>query len=176
MEIVDPAPAALVSPTLPMDDMETVPEEIPSVALNELLPVSVKVPVPLMVNPPPALLMLPLTLVLPEPANVTVLAVLLLNKSPERVRSPESEVMRVVAPVLVILPVQVLLPEMLRRVPVPSLFDPLPDSERASPATVMSPCKRSEPPELTIVPAAVVPRALAFWMSTAPAEIVVLPA
>ena len=115
---IDPAPAALVSPTLPMDDMETVPEEIPSVALNELLPVSVKVPVQLMVNPPPALLMLPLTLVLPEPANVTVLAVLLLNKSPERVRSPESEVMRVVVPVLVILPVQVLLTEMLRRVPV----------------------------------------------------------
>ena len=95
---------------------------------------------------------------------------------PERVRRPLSDAMNVVAAELVMLPVQVLLPEILRRAPVPSLFDPLPDSERASPATVMSPCKRSEPPELTIVPPAVVPRALAFWMSTAPAEIVVVPA
>ena len=176
MLIVDPAPAALATPTLPMDDIETVPWVAERSPVKVLLPVSVKVPDPLIVNPPPALLMLPLTIVLPAPVNVTVLDGLLLNKPPERVRSPESEVMRVVEPVLVILPVQVLLPEMLRRVPVPSLFDPLPDSERASPATVMPPCKRSEPPELTIVPPAVVPRALAFWMSTAPAEIVVLPA
>ena len=137
MLIVDPAPAALATPTLPMDDMETVPELAESVPLKVLLPESVKVPVPLMVNPPPALLMLPLTLVLPAPPNVTVLEGLLLNRSPDRVRRPESEWIRVVEPVLVILPVHVLFPETLRKAP--SLLMPPPASASVSPAMVIPP-------------------------------------
>ena len=70
-----PVPAALASPTLPIDDMETVPPLGARAPLKVLLPVSVKVP-PRMLTPPlPPLLILPLTRVLPDPAKVRALVV-----------------------------------------------------------------------------------------------------
>ena len=71
MLIVVPAPAALASPTLPMDDMETVPTDAEILPLKVLLPVSVKVPVPSLETPElPVPLILPLTRVFPLPVKV----------------------------------------------------------------------------------------------------------
>ena len=69
-----PVPAALASPTLPIDDMETVPPVGAREPLNVLLPVSVKVPPLILIPPLPPLLILPLTSVLPDPAKVRALA------------------------------------------------------------------------------------------------------
>ena len=61
----------------------------------------------------------------------------MLVKFPERVRRPLSDPMRVVAPELLMLPVHVLSPEILRSAPV--LLAPPPSIVSASPVMVMLP-------------------------------------
>jgi len=170
-----PVPAALASPTLPIDDMEIVPEAMERLPLNVLLPVSVKVPVP-METPPPLLLMSPLTRMLPLPAKVREVKLYGLNILPVSVRSPESECMRgLPMAAMFIFPVQVLLPLILRRAPVLPPIPP-PESVSASPVTVMLFWSWRDVALPTIVPPAVVPSALLCWMFNTPALIVVLPA
>ena len=59
----------------------------------------------------------------------------------------------------------------------PPLLEPVPEplSVSASPVTVIPVCNSRAAPLLTIVPAAVPPRALLNRMLTAPLEIVVMP-
>ncbi len=169
--IVDPAPAALASPALPIDDIVTVPASTTRFPLNVLVPLSVKLTLGALALIDPLPLTLPLTRWLPAPPNVTWLEV---DMPPERVRSPASELIWV-APPIVMGPPKVLLPEMLRKAPV-ELLTPVPVSERASAPTVMSPWScRAAPVADTVVPPAVVPSALLFWMFNAPALIVVAP-
>lgn len=168
--IVDPAPAALASPALPIDDIVTVPASTKRFPLNVLAPLSVKLTLALLDLIEPLPLTLPLTRWLPAPPNITWLEV---DMPPERVRRPASELIWVVPPI-VMGPPKVLLPEMLRRAP-PELT-PVPVSERASAPTVMFPSRcRAAPVADTVVPPAVVPSALACWMFKAPALIVVAP-
>ena len=72
-------------------------------------------------------------------------------------------------------PAHLLLPLMLRRAPL-AAPTPWPRSVRASPVTVMPPCSCSAAPLATVVPPAVVPRALLCWMFNTPALIAVFPA
>ena len=123
--------------------------------------VSEPVPVPMMllivVSPAP-----PTVRPKPEPVIVPVLSV----------SRPASELIRLLAP-SVTAPAYVLSPLMFRRAPL--LFTPEPLSERASPVTVMPFWSCSAPPLDTVDPPPVPPSARAFWMLTAPAEIVVAP-
>ena len=52
---------------------------------------------------------------------------------------------------------------------------PVPFSDSASAPTVMLFCSSRAAPLKTVVPPAVVPSAVLFWMLSAPAEIVVVP-
>ena len=61
MLIVDPAPAALASPALPIDDIVTVPASTKRFPVNVLVPVSVNLTVLLLDLIEPLPLTLPLT-------------------------------------------------------------------------------------------------------------------
>ena len=67
---------------------------------------------------------------------------------------------------------QILLPLMLRRAPFPP---PVPLIVSASAGVVMPPWICSDAPLATVVPAPIVPRAVACWMLSTPAATVVAP-
>ena len=91
---------------------------------------------------------------------------------PERVKVPESEAMELLLP-RVMAPEMELVPEMFRRAP--PLEIPVPFKVRASAPTVIPPWISKAAPEVTLVPAAVVPKAVACWMFKMPALTVVSP-
>ena len=186
LEIVKLATVSLFEPrarlppeTVTAVDSESTPE-LPRdnwPALTVVAPVyvltadRVSVPKPVFVSEPAPV---PITLeivVLPVPPTV--------RPSPEpvivpvsSVSRPESEAIRLLA-ANVITPEYVLVPLMFRRAPPFETPEPLRLS--ASPVTVTPPCSCRAALELTTVPAAVLPRAEAFWMLSAPAVIVVVP-
>ena len=115
----------------------------------------------------------PLTVVLLAPPMKSVwLAALLML--PEMVSEPPSTMMRELV-LFEILPCQVFAPLMLRKAP--PLLMPLPFSVSASAATVTPEAchKRNSAPSFTVVPAEVLPRALALCTSSEPPATVVVP-
>ena len=88
------------------------------------------------------------------------------------VREPLSELIRAALPSVTV-PCHTFVPLMLRRAPSEEI--PVPLSVRASAPTVMVFWIWSAAPPVTVVPAAVVPSAVAFWMFKTPAVTVVRP-
>ena len=129
-------------------------------------------PVPDIVSEPEPRLR-PVTSMVTSPAPPTVRFLLVLVTPPVRVSLP-AVATTFVASANVIAPASVLLPEKLRRAPLPEM--PVPVSEMASAATVMPPWTRSSAPSATVVPAAAVPRAVSWPMARTPQLTVVAPA
>ena len=105
-------------------------------------------------------------MVSPNPLPVIVPALLM-------VRLPESELICEAAP-SVISPAKVLSPEMFRKAP--AALIPVPLRFRASAPIEIPPESSNAAPLATVVPAAVVPREVAFEARRAPALMVVAPA
>ena len=132
-------------------------------------PLRVRVPVPLTVRPPVPLTT-PLNPMLPAPVSVRRKPPLV--NAPLKVSVPASDPIVAAEPSVIAL-LMLLVPLMLRSAP--SLETPLPLSVNASAPTAMLPCICKAAPLLTVVPAAVVPSPVAFWIFKTPALIVVAP-
>jgi hypothetical protein len=107
--------------------------------------------------------------VLPAPATVSRNPPLVIPPVPVSVPAVEPIVL---AEPSVIAPAHELVPLTLSIEPLPP---PVPFSVSASAPTAIVPCSSSRAPLVTLVPAAVVPSAVAFWILTTPALIVVAP-
>ena len=117
-------------------------------------------------------MMAPEIAVLAAPVTVRTLPARLTAVLLESVSVPASDWTLALA-VKVIGPAKVFVPLRLRSAPEEA--EPAPASERASEATVMPPCISREAPELTTVPARLVPSALAWPTLRIPALTVVSP-
>ena len=125
---------------------------------------------PVLVKPPAPVILTVETVVLPAPETVRRFPPLLIP--PVSVKVSKSDAM-VAAPVRVIAPAKVLLPEVLRKAPPDEI--PEPAISKASAAVVIPPEISRAAPEATVVFPAVVPNALALEIRTTPPEIVVTP-
>jgi len=163
----------------PLPSLTTVASAPP----DAIVPVIVPLPVPVSstvrsIPPVPPKPMLSRTEICPFPAsNVAVVPELLICRAlPDATSrtSKPSSVAIVALVVIVTVPRYVLVPDTFTRAPVCPV-SPLPASVRVSLPTVMPPSSCSVAPSATVVPPAVVPKALSCWMFSTPSLTSVAP-
>ena len=131
-------------------------------------------PLPSLVSVPEPVVMVPATMPLPVPPKVRfVLVPVMLLAAVLKVRLSASELISTPLEPNVTVPCQTLLPLMLRSAPSAEIPVPLSVSDSAPTVMLFWICKAA--PEVTEVPAAVVPRAVAFRMLSTPAFTAVVP-
>ena len=160
---------ALFGPNALAAPARSVPAAIATAPVEVSEPESVRTPAPSLVSVPAPVPRTPVSVRLPAPPSVSACAPEIL---PDSVSVPASELMRVAEP-SVMAPAMLLTPDRLRSAPPAAM--PVPFRVRASAPTAIPPWTCRAAPLATVVPAAVLPSAVAFATVSAPPETVVVP-